>query len=88
MKNISEKDLQRARNYAAEKDRDLAAHVFDYDFGFADHVTDDDKCDYAAKRISYAKEIEAGEHDGNFTVWQEMNYFLTGECVPFLPRAE
>lgn len=19
----------------------------------------------------------------NFTVWQQMNYFLTGQCVPF-----
>jgi len=35
--------------------------------------------------LLYADEVESGQHDNNFSVWQEMHYFLTGECVSFLP---
>ena len=78
--------LKAARVYAAKIDRDIAAHAFDPDFGFAAHVTYKDKVIYAANHALHACEIEAGLHDHNFTVWQRMNYYLTGECVPFLPN--
>ena len=83
---MTQESKQLARNYAAKIDRDIAEHAFDDDFGFASHVTDDDKHEYVKKHIKLAEEIEAGEHDNNFTVWQRMNYFLTGESVPFLPK--
>ena len=78
-------DKQAARVYAAKIDRELAAHAFDPDFGFADHVTPEDKAEYVAKHIALAEQIEAGELDHNFTVWQRMEYFRTGQSVPFLP---
>lgn len=82
---MSTSELEKARQYAAKPFRDCAKHAFDDDFGFADHVTDEDKRKFAAKHNAYADEIEAGQHDHNFTVWQRMKCFLTGECVPFLP---
>ena len=78
-------DTQTARQYAAQINYELASHAFDTDFGFASHVTDTDKQDYVARNIKLANEIEQGLHDNNFTVWQRMNYFLTGECVALLP---
>ena len=73
-----------ARVYAAKINRELAAHAFDNDFGFASHVTLADKQAYAERNIKLAENIEAGKLDNNFTVCQRMNYYLTGECVPFL----
>ena len=80
------KTTQQAREYAAKINWDLSAHAFDDDFGFASHVTQSDKQIYADKQKKLAEEIEAGMHDHNFTVWQRMNYFLTGESIPFLPQ--
>lgn len=79
-------DLNEARKYAAKINHKLADHAFDNDFGFASHVTDDDKREYADKQRTFAREIEAGLHDGNFTVWQRMQYYLTGEWVPLFPK--
>jgi hypothetical protein len=77
--------IEGARQYAAFPFRDCANHAFDPDFGFADHVTDADKAQYVIEHNTYADEVEAGLHDHNFTVWQRMNYFKTGQCVAFLP---
>jgi len=78
--------LQAARGYAAKIDDEIAEHAFDEDFGFADHVTEEDKRRYADDHRKHAEEIRAGKHDHNFTVWQRMHFFLTGECAPFLPK--
>jgi len=78
-------ELQAAREYAAQPERKCAAHALDIDYGFASHVTHAEKLVYVARNIAYAEAIEAGEHDTNFTVRQRMHYFLTGDCVPFLP---
>ena len=83
----SKEKLQEAREYAAESNYKLAHHAHDKDFGFASHITEQDKDDYVEKQTKYAEEIEAGKHDDNFTVWQRMNYYLTGENIPFLPKA-
>jgi hypothetical protein len=77
--------LNNARIYAAKVNRECAKHAFDPDYGFASHITDKDKQDYADKELKLAEEIENGLHDNNFTVWQRMNYFLTGDCVALLP---
>lgn len=78
------KTIQSARQYAAQINYELSASAFDDDFGFADHVTNEQKAKYAEDQLIYANEIEQGLHDGNFTIWQRMNYYLTGECVPLL----
>ena len=79
------KTKQQARAYAAKINYELASTAHDKDFGFASHVTEKDKDEYAAEQLKLANQIERGELDHNFTVWQRMNYFLTGECVPLLP---
>ena len=77
--------LQRAMLYAAEINWKCTSECMDDDFGFADHVTDQDKLNYREKQETYAEEIEAGKHDHNFTIRQRMYYFLTGESVALLP---
>jgi len=79
------KTIQQARICAAKINHSLADHALDEDFGFASHVTESEKKQYAAKERQYAHEIESGKHDNNFTIWQRMNYFLTGECLALLP---
>ena len=80
------KTKQQARIYAAKIHYDIAKHAFNDDFGFASHVTHDDKVKYVERHLNLAKEIEEGNQDHNFTVWQRMNEFLTGECVALLPK--
>lgn len=79
------KTVKQAREYAAQINHNCANHAFDTNYGFASHVTYADKVKYVIKERQYAREIEAGLHDNNFTIWQRMNYFLTGECVALLP---
>lgn len=86
MRRASAEDLVRARKYAAAVDWSLAAGALDPGAGFADHVTYDDKLKFIERHRTLATEIERGLHDHNFTVWQRMNYFLTGECVGLLPK--
>jgi hypothetical protein len=73
-----------ARIYAAKINRDLAASCFDPGFGFASHITQRDKENYSIEQLKLADEIETGEHDHNFTIWQRMNYYETGECIALL----
>lgn len=80
------KTLHQARQYAAQVNHNCANHAFDSDFGFACHITYADKVKYVAKERQYAREIETGIHDHNFTIWQRMNYYLTGEMVALLPN--
>jgi len=82
----TDEKMQEARVHAAKIERRCAAECFNPDFGFADHVTQEDKQRYREKQLRMAEEIEAGKHDHNFTIWQRMNTYLTGECVPFLSK--
>ncbi len=83
---IEKNDLQAARNYAAKIDDSIADHAFNEDFGFATHVTEEDKQKYVDRHRKLANEIRFGKYDSNFTVWQRMHFFLTEECVPFFPK--
>jgi len=78
------KTKQQAREYAAKLYYELASTAHDKDFGFASHVTDKDKDEYASKQLELANQIERGELDHIFSIQQSMHYFLTGECVPLL----
>lgn len=87
--NFSEKDIQKARVYAASIDRKCAAAALSPDYvQFADHVTEEDKKRYSENCLAEAEKIENGERDHTFYVWQRMNYYLTGETVPFLPKTK
>lgn len=81
----TKEQLQEARTYAASINRRIAKDCFLPDFGFASHVTEKGKQEYANKNLALADSIEAGELDHNFTVAQRMRYHLTGECVALLP---
>lgn len=77
--------LQKAREYAAKLPYELARECLEPGFGYADHITEADKRRFSEAYFKHAQEIEQGLHDHNFTVWQRMHYYLTGECVAFLP---
>lgn len=81
---FTEQQLQAARKYAASVNRKLASEALTADY-FADHVDYDARLKIQSKHNTYADEIERGEHDLNFTIMQRMYYYLTGECVAFLP---
>ena len=76
--------LNEARRYAASYSlMCAAAWLNDPDHG-APHVTTKMRGKLAAENVVRARRIERGECDHNFTIWQRMDYFLTGESVPFL----
>lgn len=81
---FSEDRLKAARQYAAELPQKIADTCFDDDYGFASHVTLEEKQSYSDQHKDEAQSILKGEKDGNFTVAQRMYYYLTGESVPFL----
>lgn len=72
------KTVQDARNFAAQTERDLIAALE------TGKLKANDPASWIKKLKQSVADIEAGKCDGNFTVWQRMNYFLTGECVPLL----
>ena len=80
----TEQQLQDARVYAARLDRELAAESLTADY-YASHITVADRERIQARYLESAEAIERGKCDGNFTIAQRMHYYLTGECVPFLP---
>lgn len=55
---------------------------------YADHVTEKQKDDILAKDLKYAEEVRRGEHLNNLSVAQRINYELTGETLPILPKVE
>ena len=51
---------------------------------YAPHITEEQKDRFLKESLERADEIERGENL-SFTVWQKVNYKLTGKCVGFLP---
>lgn len=78
------KDLASARKFAALPSRNYANNINSIEF--ASHVTEETKLKIKAKKLKWAEEVEAGLHDGNFTVAQRMHYYLTGEEIGFLAK--
>ena len=83
LENKTPEEMQKARKYAAEINHALADGAFSKDSGLADHV---DRQAYQDHQRSIARSIEVGTKDGNFTVWQRMYYYFTGESIAFLPK--
>ena len=53
---------------------------------FASHVSEQMKKEYFDKQEVYIDEVKQGMHDGNFTIRQKLHYYMTGVCVPLLPK--
>lgn len=70
--------LQAAREYAADVERRLIA---DLKSGAVQCHNPQAWIDELEKMV---ERIVAGHDDSNFTIWQRMHYFLTGECRPLL----
>jgi hypothetical protein len=85
---FTESKLQSARLHAANSIRETASHVLDDDYGFAEHVTMQEKIKVQNDYLQWANEIEQGLHDNNFTVKQTMFFYLTGKTLPFFPEYE
>jgi hypothetical protein len=80
LEGFTKEQLQEARIYAASFSHKVVAAI---DSG---KIVPNDPAAYRQIFVDSAARIEAGLADGNFTVWQRMNYFLTGESVPLLPK--
>jgi hypothetical protein len=52
---------------------------------YAAHVTEEQKELNFQKQLQFANDLENGNVQMGFTVWQRVTYELTGECIPFLP---
>lgn len=76
--------IETARKRVAQDMRELA-HAIHAEDAYADHVTAEDKAAYLQKRLEQADDIESGEYDGNFTIWQRMREYTHGDCPAFLP---
>jgi len=85
-KTITGKKLDEARKHVAEWKRENTRAIRKED-AYAAHISETMKDSYLEKGLSYADEIEDGMHDGNFTIWQRMNTFITGDCIAFLPKS-
>jgi hypothetical protein len=81
---LTESELKTALARVANDLRE-SAHIIRKSSYYADHITEDDKERFLAKDLEYANEVENGLHNRNFTIWQRVDYMLTGESVPFLP---
>ena len=51
---------------------------------YASHVTEEQKDAIMKESIRLAVQVQVGTIN-NFTIWQRVNYILTGECVAFMP---
>ena len=80
------KQIQAARRYAVRTDLALAMALESGKLQCASHVTREGVLAWASRCRDSAKQIINGERDNNFTIWQRMNTYLTGECVAFLPK--
>lgn len=84
-KTYSEKQIQEAREKTAQVFIDYAEEIKKGEVEFADHVTKEAKLRIVKENLDYAEEVRQGKHDGNFVIWQRMNFYLTGESPAFLP---
>lgn len=76
-------DIQKARGVVADNAIKSAHEIRKGDY--ASHVTEDKKEEILQEDLKQAELIRSGKLDHNFTIWQRMQYVLTGECIPFLP---
>lgn len=83
--NATGAQLKEARNYVAEGFRRSSELKLRGEWGYAPHVDEISIKGFAAEDLDRADEVELGWHDHKFWCWQQMNFFITGESVPFLP---
>jgi hypothetical protein len=82
---LTESELKEALAKVANEYRETA-HIMRTSNYYADHITESDKERFLVELLKKADEIEKGLHNRNFTIWQKVDYMLTGESVPFLPN--
>ena len=80
---VSDTMLTEARRAVAEDWRTMAYDILKED-AYASHITEVEKLQFYQDELRYADEIERGEHDSNFTIWQRLNTYITGECIALL----
>ena len=82
---IEGEKLQVALNHVADWYVEHAEAVRNEDC-YANHVTIEQKEKYLAEGLEHAEAVRDGKTLHNFTTWQRVNEFLTGECVALLPK--
>ena len=81
LNNFSPDQLQEARLAASEIEKILIEEIK------SGKIVPNDKERYISYLENCIEKIESGEWDSNFTIWQRMYSFLTGECPAFLPKS-
>lgn len=79
---FSGKQLQDALDHVANWYEDNARAIRKED-RYASHVTEDQKDRNLQSQLNLAEHIRSGKEHG-FWLWQRINTYLTGECVPML----
>lgn len=77
------KELKKVLKNISEDYKKTVQEIFESN-EWASHITEEDKKEYLEKELLYASEVELGLHNNNFTVWQKINLYCTGESVPFM----
>lgn len=78
--------LKAARGYAAQPILRKAGRCLDPDY-FAPHITPQRALEIQQDAILSAQAVIAGERDHSLTIRQRMEYYLTGESTPLLPKS-
>lgn len=75
--------LSNALNAVADERAASAQAIYTEDL-YAPHVTQKIKERILQKSLEYAEQIRTGTAPMSFTLWQQINTVLTGECVGLL----
>jgi len=51
---------------------------------YASHVTEEEKDNSMNRSIENAEKVRRGEKMNNFSIWQDLNMYFTGECIALL----
>ena len=83
LKDYPREDVTAARKSVANELRALAHEIRQTD-PYASHVSESDKERFLLRDLENAEQVERGELDSNFSIWQRINQKLTGETVALL----
>ena len=81
---VPDEKLKEACKAIAYKWRKSAINQYNQNL-YAPHVTEEQKIDNVTKSFAIASWLEAGIID-TFAAWQDINEYITGECVALLPK--
>ena len=83
-KTLSPEELTKALQTVSADMVKLAEAIYKED-AYASHVTAATKKSILGKALVYASDVGKGLHTNNFTIWQRVDYLITGKSIALLP---